>query len=81
MNLIEQAQALAEGHQQVAHEARLWLSWLHVRLDNLRGARAVRRKRARELRELYRLSDRELLDMGLSRSDFPAIAKGTYRRE
>jgi uncharacterized protein YjiS (DUF1127 family) len=33
------------------------------------------------MQELYQSSDRELLDMGLSRSDLPEIAKGTYRRE
>jgi uncharacterized protein YjiS (DUF1127 family) len=81
MNLSEQARALAEGHQQVAHEATLWLTWLHARLDSLGGAWAARRKRARELRELYRFSDRELWDVGLTRSDLPAIAEGRYRRE
>ena len=52
-----------------------------ARLDRLGSAWAARRKRARELRDLYRFSDRELWDVGLSRSDLPAIADGTYRRE
>jgi uncharacterized protein YjiS (DUF1127 family) len=77
MNLSDQA----DGHQQVTREAMLWLSWLHARLDNLGDAWAARRKRARELRDLHRFSDRELWDVGLSRSDLPAIANGTYRRE
>ena len=81
MNLSEQSRALSEGQQQVAREALLWLSWLHARIDRLGIAWAARRKRARELRELYRFSDRELWDVGLSRSDLPAIADGTYRRE
>jgi uncharacterized protein YjiS (DUF1127 family) len=81
MNPIDPAQALAEGHRQVAHEARLLLSWLQARFAKLRSTRAARRQRARELGELYRLSNRELSDMGLSRSDLPAIAAGRYRRE
>ncbi len=39
-----------------------------------------RRTRARELRELHRFSDRELWDLGLSRSDIHAIENGVYRR-
>ena len=35
----------------------------------------------RQMQELYRSSDRELWDMGLSRSDLPEIAKGTYRQD
>jgi uncharacterized protein YjiS (DUF1127 family) len=30
--------------------------------------------------ELSALSDRELLDIGLMRSDIPAVAQGTFRR-
>jgi uncharacterized protein YjiS (DUF1127 family) len=35
----------------------------------------------RQMQELYRSSDRELWDMGLSRSDLPEIARGTYRQD
>jgi uncharacterized protein YjiS (DUF1127 family) len=38
-------------------------------------------QRSRELGELYRLTVRDLHDMGLTRSDFPAIEKGIYRRD
>jgi uncharacterized protein YjiS (DUF1127 family) len=81
MSLSEQSQALSEGRQQVAREALLWLAWLRRRLDHFAAAWAVRRKRAREMRDLYRFSDRELWDVGLSRADLPAIARGRYRRE
>jgi uncharacterized protein YjiS (DUF1127 family) len=81
MNLSEPARALSEGHQQVTREAILWLSWLQARLDRFGAPWVDRRKRAREIRDLYRFSDRELWDVGLSRSDLPAIADGTYRRE
>jgi uncharacterized protein YjiS (DUF1127 family) len=39
------------------------------------------RHRARELRELFALDERELRDLGLSRSDFISIRNGTYRRD
>ena len=81
MNLSEQSRAISESQQQVAREAILWLSWLRARLDSLGVAWADRRKRAREIRELYRFNERELWDLGLRRSDLPAIANGTYRRE
>jgi uncharacterized protein YjiS (DUF1127 family) len=81
MNLSEQSRAISESQQQVAREAILWLSWLRARLDSLGAAWADRRKRAREIRELYRFNERELWDLGLRRSDLPAIANGTYRRE
>jgi uncharacterized protein YjiS (DUF1127 family) len=32
-------------------------------------------------RELGGYTDRELADLGLSRSEIPAVAQGTYRRE
>jgi uncharacterized protein YjiS (DUF1127 family) len=49
--------------------------------QRLRVSWAQRSALARQMQELYQSSDRELLDMGLSRSDLPEIAKGTYRRE
>jgi uncharacterized protein YjiS (DUF1127 family) len=41
----------------------------------------ARRHRARELQELFALDERELRDLGLSRSDFVSIQNGTYRRD
>jgi uncharacterized protein YjiS (DUF1127 family) len=38
-------------------------------------------RRARELRELRGFDDRELRDLGLSRSDFMAIEKGSFHRD
>lgn len=48
--------------------------------QRLRASWARRCTLARQMQELYRSTDRELWDMGLSRSDLPEIAKGTYRR-
>jgi uncharacterized protein YjiS (DUF1127 family) len=60
---------------------RPWLSQVMARLHDLRAAWAARRGRLREMQDLYRCNDRELRDMGLSRSDLLAIQKGTYRRD
>jgi uncharacterized protein YjiS (DUF1127 family) len=54
--------------------------WWSMQYHRLRASWAERRARARQMQELYRSTDRELWDMGLSRSDLPEIAKGTYRR-
>jgi uncharacterized protein YjiS (DUF1127 family) len=69
---------MISGTQQAREPVGSFLSgWFHHLLANL----AQRRARARELQELYRCSDRELWDIGLSRSDFLAIEKGTYSRD
>jgi uncharacterized protein YjiS (DUF1127 family) len=49
-------------------------------LNWLKEVLAERRRRAQMIRELNTCSDRELADMGLSRHDFAAIARGTYQR-
>lgn len=57
-----------------------WLSQVPAWIQFWRGRWVARRARGRELRELYNCSDRELRDIGLSRSDFLAIEKGVYRQ-
>jgi uncharacterized protein YjiS (DUF1127 family) len=42
--------------------------------------RLVRQRRLKLVRELSAFNDRELLELGLSRYDFPAIINGTYQR-
>ncbi len=42
--------------------------------------RRVRAERARIVNELDYCTDRELGELGFSRSDLPAIANGTYQR-
>ncbi len=54
---------------------------LRARFARLADALAARRLRAQQMRELNAFSDRELWDVGLSRSDFMAIEKGVYRRD
>jgi len=46
-----------------------WVAW-----------RAEQRRRRQIVRELNAHTPRELLDLGLSRADFPAILNGTYSR-
>ena len=42
---------------------------------------AEKRRHAREMRDLAAFSDRELWDIGLSRSDMMALDRGVYRRD
>jgi uncharacterized protein YjiS (DUF1127 family) len=81
MSLSDEVRALPEGQRQIVREAGIWLSWLQARLARIDATWTARRKRAREVQDLYRFTDRELWDVGLSRSDLPAIADGTYRRD
>lgn len=49
-------------------------------VDVARNAGEQRRERARVRQELGCYSDRELSELGLSRSDIPAVAAGHYAR-
>jgi uncharacterized protein YjiS (DUF1127 family) len=62
-------------------DAGAWLSPILARLHSASAYWAEKRTRARELRELHRFSDRELWDIGLSRSDLLAIEKGSFSRD
>jgi uncharacterized protein YjiS (DUF1127 family) len=54
---------------------------LRLLVDRTVARWQARRCRARELRELFAFDERELHDLGLSRSDFMSIENGTYRRD
>ena len=45
------------------------------------AARAERRRHRQEMADLSRFSDRELWDVGLSRSDLMSLELGVYRRD
>jgi uncharacterized protein YjiS (DUF1127 family) len=51
--------------------------------EGLRGIAGwiARRRSRREAAALLAFSDRDLWDLGLSRSDIPGIMNGTYRRD
>jgi uncharacterized protein YjiS (DUF1127 family) len=52
-----------------------------AKLQNARARWAEKRAHDRDMADLYRFSDRELRDIGISRSDFMALDKGTFRRD
>lgn len=52
-------------------------SWLSRRL----AAWAEKRRYARDMQDLASFSDRELWDLGLSRSDLLAVERGVFRRD
>ena len=54
---------------------------LGARFARLKDAIQARRERVRQMQELATFSDRDLWDVGLSRSDFMAIERGIYRRD
>ena len=57
------------------------LSGVGVKLGRFASRLAARHRAATEIRQLYQFDDRELRDVGLSRGDFPALVRGTYRRD
>ncbi len=81
MSQFDPAPAITDGRPEIAREVRTALSRLVARINQFGTAWMIRRDTACSLEQLYRATDRELWDMGLSRSDFPAIIKGTYRRD
>jgi uncharacterized protein YjiS (DUF1127 family) len=54
---------------------------LRLIVDRAVATWQARRRRAQELSELFSFNERELRDLGLSRSDFMSIENGTYHRE
>jgi uncharacterized protein YjiS (DUF1127 family) len=81
MNLFGDARFLPDAQQKIAADARWGLAQANAVLRRLADAFTAWRQHARELNELYRFTDRDLADLGLSKSDLPAIEKGTFRRE
>jgi uncharacterized protein YjiS (DUF1127 family) len=81
MNLSNDTYLISGGRQKIAGDVGNWMSSIRGRLHGLIALWAEKRTRNRELRELYRFSDRELWDVGLSRSDILSIEKGIYRRD
>jgi uncharacterized protein YjiS (DUF1127 family) len=77
MNLSNDTYPIAGGHAEIG----TWLSSIRARLNRLGTWWAERRATYHEMQELNAFSDRELWDVGLSRSDIMAIENGTYRRE
>ncbi len=80
MNLSENTRHVTRGPYLSLPDIPLLLARLGSELHRIGIAWAARQGRSREIRELYALGDRDLRDMGLCRSDLPAIVAGSYRR-
>jgi uncharacterized protein YjiS (DUF1127 family) len=81
MNISNDTYPISGGQAQIAGDVRTGLSSALARLQKFGAWWIARRTAHREMQELYGFSDRELWDVGLSRSDIMAIEKGTYRKE
>jgi uncharacterized protein YjiS (DUF1127 family) len=73
--------SITAGGQRSAGDVGTWMPAFVGRLHRLGAYLAERRARRLELEDLYRFSDRELWDVGLSRSDILSIERGTFRRD
>ena len=80
MNISKDARLVVQDHISIANAANALLR-MRTGLGRLGAAWIVRRRRAREAQILAAFSDRELWDLGLSRSDLLAVTSGTYRRD
>ena len=81
MNLSNEARFLPDTQPKIVSDLRWFLARGQALLRRLVDSWHARRQHARELDELYRFTCRDLADLGLSKSDLPAIEKGVYRRE
>jgi uncharacterized protein YjiS (DUF1127 family) len=77
MRLFETTQSQDYSQQNAA----AWRTRLHAALERFARARAERRRRARDFQALSESTDRQLWDMGISRSDVLSVVNGTYRGE
>jgi uncharacterized protein YjiS (DUF1127 family) len=77
MNLTHSAQLHGSDH--IGHSA-VWTQ-LRTRFSRLATAWADHRKLARDRQILNDFNDRQLWDIGISRSDIPAVLSGTFHRD
>jgi uncharacterized protein YjiS (DUF1127 family) len=73
--------AVSGNEREAARSVGSWVPRLGTQLSRFAAYFATRHRAATEIRQLYRCTDRELRDVGLSRGDVPAIINGTYRRD
>ena len=81
MSLSANAQLVSQNHQKTSSASPLSLSGIATTLKRIGTTWAVRRRRMRDMQALYTFSDRELWDIGLGRSDLPAIENGSFHRD
>jgi uncharacterized protein YjiS (DUF1127 family) len=80
MNLSNHTYPLAGDQSEGAANVATGLSSVLAQWHRLVASVAAKRARNREMRALYRLGDRELWDLGLSRSDLLRVENGSYHR-
>ncbi len=81
MNIFDDTYPVSGNHPKVGRHVDGWLSSTIRLLRRLGASWGEMRRRRRELGELSQFSDRELWDIGLSRSDILSIERKTYRRD
>jgi uncharacterized protein YjiS (DUF1127 family) len=67
------------GH--LGHASGSWLGLARSVWQAFRDHRAARIRYRQDVAQLEQFTDRELWDLGLSRSDIPSVARGVYRRD
>ncbi|MFL5279426.1 MAG: DUF1127 domain-containing protein [Rhodopila sp.] len=77
MNLTHSARLHGPDH--IGHSA-VWTQ-LRTRFSRLAAVWADQRKLARDRQILNDFNDRQLWDIGISRSDIPAVLSGTFHRD
>jgi len=73
--MVQYLRPIDDGQQQIVSVFRICLSRLQSASARFGASWVARRKWRREIRQLHAFSDRELKDVGLSRSDLRGIAK------
>jgi uncharacterized protein YjiS (DUF1127 family) len=73
--MVQYLRPIDDGQQQIVSVFRICLSRLQSGSARFSASWVARRKRRREIRQLQAFSDRDLKDIGLSRSDLRGIAK------
>jgi uncharacterized protein YjiS (DUF1127 family) len=81
MSLSADAQLVSQSHRKAPARRSVSLPHFAMTLQRIVAAWIKRQRQAREMQALYRFNDRELWDIGLGRSDLPAIENGTFRRD
>lgn len=69
------------GHAGTAAHSGGLFAFVSAKLQTARARWAEKRAHDRDMADLLRFSDRELWDIGISRSDFMAVDNGTFRRD
>jgi uncharacterized protein YjiS (DUF1127 family) len=81
VNLSEDTWLVSTNQQQGIHTAGVWLSRARTGAGRIVAYLVSRRRRIQDAEVLHSFSDRDLWDLGLSRSDIPGIISGAYRRD